>query len=1344
MTIVWPPCRRGTFDDLTALTTLNLSDNDLARLTAGLFDDLTALTTLNLSDNSLTGSSSVRAGLLDNLTELMTFDLSGQNLTNLPAGLFDKLTKLKTVDVGDANALPCLPWIPPSVTNLQTYWNRNNFHYRVCGAGVTVSERSLTMKKSQTATYTVVLNTRPFRDGIVKPQNGGINGIITVTTEIKSGDTDAVTVTPAELDFTEDNWDTPQTITVTSVDLGSAPISHDIKGDSGGYLTFNKLSIRSLRVTVAGICDRTRQVRDAIVAQTLGKTDCADITKEDLEAITTLSVTGQSSLTTLKAGDFDGLTEVTTLNLSDNGLSSLPKGVFDKLTKLTTLNLSDNRLSSLPKGVFDKLTALTMLDLNTNRLSSLPEGIFDKLTALTTLYLNDNRLSSLPGGVFDKLTALTTLNLQVNPRLDSLPAIPALVTTLSLDNKQENYAASGAGVTVNRSFLALAPTETETYTVVLDAKPNPEAGDVVVTFTSDSTATATAAATADTTLTQLTFTASNWNTAQSITVTGVAAGSATISHSVSGGGYESATGFTVTATVEAGICSRTREVRHAIRLLTSDSHCADVTNTDLAGITTSPLRITGEGSLTTLKQGDFAGLTKLETLEIQNRNLTSLPKFLFEDLTSLTTLNLSANKLPSLKEGMLKGLTSLTDLDLASNNLSSLDAGVFDNLTELTDLDLASNNLSSLNAGVFDNLTKLTDLNLASNNLRSLDAGAFDNLTMLDYLNLRNNPLTCLPSIPSSIDLRLPEGKTKADYDLCGEAPSGGGGAPSGGDGGVTVRTPSAPPKPAVTPADRQVTLSWTAPGDDGGSAITGWQYAVKAGDNAYMAWQNVPGSSASTTTTTITGLTNGTAYQFKVRAVNSVGPGAESPASDVVTPSMAKEKIEEVVLSEPLKQVIAHKVTAVTSRISTISSDSRPTLPPAISLDSMVEDGAEFLWSHRKALNSGTPIAWEQVLSGRSFSFPLSMGQLAQAADANGNGANQLLSTLAVWGSADYSSYDNEVDGIEVDGDLFSAYIGADLQPRPDLITGLALGISRSEADYNTDDSEGTYNLRITSMNPYLSYSPSETLSLWASMGYGGGESELKESGGETITEQGESTSLAVGGRFQLWSTADLGEAEDSQMSLALKLDGATAQFRGVAAQVGRLAGEFSRTAFMEAGQFTTAVELGLKMRSDEAAGVELGGSVEWLYPETGFSSKANARVLLAGEDQQEWGIGGWLRYDPSTKGGLTIALEPSFGVTRDRLHDLWSLEDAELAVSTDQPAGRLKVELGYGFLAAGGLITPYTDFFLAEAGSRSVGMGLRYTSSSALEMDLKAEHQISGSGHPEGRVGLEWSTQL
>ena len=76
-----------------------------------------------------------------------------------------------------------------------------------------------------------------------------------------------------------------------------------------------------------------------------------------------------------------------------------------------------------------------------------------------------------------------------------------------------------------------------------------------------------------------------------------------------------------------------------------------------------------------------------------------------------------------------------------------------------------------------------------------------------------------------------------------------------------------------------QVTLTWTAI-----AGVSGWQYQQNGGN-----WADISGSGASTVTHTVTGLTNGSSYSFKVRAV--VGSGAtlvEGVASNaaLVTPS--------------------------------------------------------------------------------------------------------------------------------------------------------------------------------------------------------------------------------------------------------------------------------------------------------------------------------------------------------------------------------------------------------------------------------------------------------------------------
>ena len=89
---------------------------------------------------------------------------------------------------------------------------------------------------------------------------------------------------------------------------------------------------------------------------------------------------------------------------------------------------------------------------------------------------------------------------------------------------------------------------------------------------------------------------------------------------------------------------------------------------------------------------------------------------------------------------------------------------------------------------------------------------------------------------------------------------------------------PGAPTLATPTTGSAQISLSWTAPSSNGGASIT--SYKIEQSTTSATAGFNVTyGTGSTATSNTITGLTNGQAYWFKVSAINSVGTSTASPA---------------------------------------------------------------------------------------------------------------------------------------------------------------------------------------------------------------------------------------------------------------------------------------------------------------------------------------------------------------------------------------------------------------------------------------------------------------------------------
>ena len=694
-----------------------------------------------------------------------------------------------------AGANPLRDLAGNSATDLTTQAVNNNTPPPVAVLAGTLTEAGLFASASTPPTVTVTLTNAEY------VPTAGLQLTYFTPTDTVAGD---VTVTG----FNRDNATTVTlTLAYDNVDITITDGTLSIAVADAAHTGSGRLPTETIPITASAgvnICDRTRQVRDALlIAINPHPSDCTNVPTTGLQEVTELNVSRQG-IPALQRGDFAGLSALNILYLQENQLATLPSDIFDGLMLLTRLDLDGNHLATLPSDIFDGLDVLDHLLLFGNRFTpgtGLPAGIFDDvldtLNPITMDGFSGFRVDHIVRAAYfvcsrddaarivdayrpDVNDCLRVNSAQFNAFVRTDATLSGLTISAGSLNPAFELAGTTYTVTVPNRVDAVTVTPTASQTdATITVNTNPVDSGSASTAISLTAGTpediAIAVITADRSTTQTytvtvtrapppgaaltgTLTEADLFTAPAPTVT------VTLTNTEYVDTDDLLDHFTPTATdIGAGAVTVTGVTRNndttATLTLAYDNidiiahgtlsvTVADAAHTGIGDLNTGTIPITASAGVNICGRTPQVRDALLIAINPRPSDCTNVPT---TGLRAVTDFNLSRQRIPALQRGDFAGLSGLTVLNLNGNRLANLPDGIFRGLTALVGLALGNNQLSTLPAGIFADLTNLTRLNLINNDLTILPAEIFNDLAMLENLRLFGNDFTPGIGLPVGI-----------------------------------------------------------------------------------------------------------------------------------------------------------------------------------------------------------------------------------------------------------------------------------------------------------------------------------------------------------------------------------------------------------------------------------------------------------------------------------------------------------------------------------------------------------------------------------------------------------------
>lgn len=320
-----------------------------------------------------------------------------------------------------------------------------------------------------------------------------------------------------------------------------------------------------------------------------------------------------------------------------------------------------------------------------------------------------------------------------------------------------------------------------------------------------------------------------------------------------------------------------------------------------------------------------------------------------------------------------------------------------------------------------------------------------------------------------------------------------------------------------------------------------------------------------------------------------------------------------------------------------------------------------------------------------------------------------------SAWGRGARTAFRGGEGDAAVDGEMNGFMAGFDFA-RGRWVGGVVVSHNRADGVLGSGSREHDVGTILTGAYPWARYSVSDYFSVWGMLGYAGGSLSLDES------DPNANLAMAAFG----WRGDVVGISGEDGFSLAVTSDAMVSRAStGGDALIGEQDGTATRARLLVEGSHKFRVgdatlqplaEMGVRRDDGDAeagAGMEMGGGLSLTIPSLGLTLQGRARGLLAHEDDtyEEWGGSAVLRVQPDPSGrGLSLRVAPRWGHADGSAARLFGRRDmsniaAGRAMGLDSYGG-MEAEFGYGVPVGGLIAMPYGGLM---GDARRVGLALR-----------------------------------